>query len=125
MPLTPVSSAYLSLEGTVKQYASAMGLWLELRPRLPDQWMEVRYEDVVDDLPRVARATLDFLGVPFDEKVLKFDEHARTKWVKSPSYADVVKPVYRSSVGRWQNYQKHLEPYLAGLDRFLKEFNYR
>ena len=124
MALTPVTSAYLTLEGTVRQYASAMGLWLELRPRLGHQWMEVRYEDLVDDLPRVARTTLEFLGVPFDEQVLKFHEHARTKWVTSPSYADVVKPVYRSAVGRWQNYQKHLDPCLAGLDRFLKEFNY-
>jgi Tfp pilus assembly protein PilF len=125
MPLTPVSSAYLSLEGTVRQYASAMGFWLEMRPRLGDQWMYVRYEEMVDDLPGVARGTLKFLGVPFEENVLKFYEHARTKRVKSPSYADVVKPVYRSAVGRWLHYEKYLAPYMAGLERFFKEFNYR
>src|SRR6185295_8335635 len=36
LPLTPISSSYLSLEGTVQQYASVMGFWLEMRPRMGD-----------------------------------------------------------------------------------------
>jgi len=125
LPLTPISSAYLSIGGTVNQYASVMGFWLEMLPRMGDQWMHVRYEELIEDLPGVARSTLSFLGVEFDENVLKFYEHARTKRVKSPSHADVVKPVYRTAVGRWRNYQKYLEPYMAGLERFLEAFNYR
>ena len=124
LPLTPISSAYLSIEGTVKQYASVLGFWLEMRPRLGERWVQVRYEQMVEDLPSVARSTLNFLGVGFDEKVLQFHEHAQKKRVKSPSHADVTRPVYRTAVGRWHNYQKYLEPYLPGLDRFLKEFNY-
>jgi tetratricopeptide (TPR) repeat protein len=124
LPLTPISSAYLSLEGTINQYASVMGFWLEMLPRMGDQWRYVRYEELIDDLPSVARSTLEFLGVGFEENVLKFYEHARTKRVHSPSHADVQKPLYRTAVGRWRNYQKCLEPYLPGLERFLKAFNY-
>jgi tetratricopeptide (TPR) repeat protein len=124
LPLTPISSAYLSIEGTVKQYASVLGFWLEMRPRLGDRWLQVRYEEMIDDLPAVARSTLGFLGVGFDDKVLQFHQHAQKKRVKSPSHADVTRPVYRTAKGRWRNYQKYLEPYLAGLDRFLKEFGY-
>ncbi|SPE51736.1 Sulfotransferase [Verrucomicrobia bacterium] len=124
LPLTPISSAYLSLEGTVQQYASVMGFWLEMLPRMGDQWMHVRYEEMIDDLPSVARSVLGFLGVGFEDNVLKFYEHARTKRVNSPSHADVQKPLYRTAVGRWRNYQKYLEPYLAGLARFLNAFNY-
>lgn len=125
LPLTPISSSYLSLEGTVKQYANVMGFWLEMQPRMGDQWVHVRYEELIDDLPGVARSVLGFLGVGFEENVLKFYEHARTKRVNSPSHADVQKPVYRTAVGRWRNYQKYLEPYLPGLERFLEAFNYR
>ena len=46
------------------------------------------------------------------------------KRVHSPSHADVRKPLYRTAVGRWKNYEKYLEPYMPGLERFLKEFNY-
>jgi hypothetical protein len=124
LPLTPISSAYLSLEGTVRQYASAMGFWLDMLPRMEDQWIHVRYEELIDDLPRVARSALSFLGVEFDERVLRFHEHARTKRVKSPSHAEVIQPLYRRAVGRWRNYERYLEPYLAGVERFLKAFNY-
>ncbi len=125
LPLTPVSSTYLSLDTTVTQYANVMGFWLEMRPRMGDQWKEIRYEEMVNDLPSVASSTLKFLGVNYEENVLKFHEHARTKRVLSPSHADVKKPIYRSAVGRWRNYQKYLEPHLAGLERFIKAFHYQ
>jgi hypothetical protein len=125
LTLTPASSAYLSLEGAVNQYASVMGFWLEMLPRMGNQGMPVRYEAMVDDLPTVARSVLEFLGIGFEDQVLKYREHARTKRVNSPAYADVQKPLYRTAVGRWRNYEEYLEPYLRGLDRFLKEFNYR
>jgi tetratricopeptide (TPR) repeat protein len=124
LPLTPISSSYLSLEGTVNQYANVMGFWLEMLPRMGNQWMYVRYEEMVEDLPAVARAVFDFLGVGFEENVLKFYEHASKKRVNSPSHADVRKPLYRTAVGRWRNYQKYLEPYLPALERFQKAFNY-
>ena len=125
LPPTPISSAYLSLEGTVNQYANVMGFWLEMLPRMGNQWMYVRYEEMVEDLPAVARSVLEFLGVGFEDNVLKFYEHARAKRVTSPSRDDVRKPLYRTAVGRWRNYQKYLEPYLPGLERFLKTFNYQ
>jgi tetratricopeptide (TPR) repeat protein len=125
LPLTPVSSAYLTLESAVKQYANVMGFWLEMRPRLDAQWVYVRYEEMVDDLPKVARSVLQFLGLEYEQSVLKFYEHARTKYVRSPSHADVRKPLYRTAVGRWRNYQKYIEPHMAGLERFLKAFNYQ
>ena len=124
LPLTAVSSAYLTLESTVNQYANVMGFWLQMRPRMGNQWMEVRYEDMVADLPAIAQSVLEFLGVGYEENVLKFDEHARTKRVHSPSHADVRKPLYRTAIGRWRNYQKYLEPHLAGLERFISAFSY-
>jgi tetratricopeptide (TPR) repeat protein len=124
LTLTPASSAYLSMEGTVNQYASVMGFWLAMLPRMGNQWMHVRYEEMVDDLPTVARSVLGFLGLGFEDSVLKYYEHARAKRVNSPACADVRKPPYRTAVGRWKNYEKYLEPYLPGLECFLKEFNY-
>src|SRR6266404_3907044 len=120
----PISSSYLSLEGTVTQYLSVMGFWRTLLPRLRNPFLEVRYEELVADLPGVARKTLDFLGIGWDESVLRFDEHARSKPLRSPSYAEVSKPVTKRAVGRWQNYRSHLEPYIARLEPMLKDLGY-
>jgi tetratricopeptide (TPR) repeat protein len=124
LTLTPVSSAYLTMSGTVNHYANVMDFWRAMFPRMGDQGMYVRYEEMVEDLPTVARSVLGFLGLAFEENVLKFYEHARGKRVNSPSSAEVRKPVYRSAVGRWRNYEKYLEPYMSGLEPFLKEWNY-
>jgi len=93
-------------------------------PLMKNPYLEVRYEDMVDNLESVSRRVLEFLGVAWDDKVLRFDEHARQKAVRSPTYADVTKPVFKTAVGRWRNYQKYLEPYLQTLAPFAENFGY-
>jgi len=122
--VTPISSNWLSLAGAADYYARVMKTWLAVRPLTVGSWLEFRYEDVVADLEREARKILAFLGLPWDEKVLKFYEHAREKIVRSPTYRDVTQPVYQKSIGRWQHYEKHFEPILATLEPYLKEFGY-
>lgn len=120
----PVSSAYLTLEGTVTQYLSVMSFWRALLPRLQNPFLEVRYEDMVADLEGVARRTLEFLGCPWDARVMQFHEHVRGKAVRSPSYAEVSQPVTRRAVGRWHNYRRQLEPCLDRLAPMLKALGY-
>ena len=124
LALTPVSSSFLSLDGTVTEYASVMGFWRTLKPQMRNLALEVRYEDLVDDLELVARRALEFLGIAWDARVLGFHEHARNKVVRSPTYAEVAKPVFKGAVGRWRNYRKHLEPWMGKLEPFVKAFGY-
>ncbi len=123
-PLGEPTSSYLSLEGTVEEYTVMMGLWTTLKPLIKNPFLEVRYEDMVNDLESVARRTLEFLGAPWDARVLGFDEHARKKVVLSPTFAEVTKPVYKGAVGRWRHYQKYFEPHLEKLEPFVKAFGY-
>jgi hypothetical protein len=124
VPLTPISSNWLELEDAAEYYIRAMQTWLAVRQLTSGSWLEFRYEDVVADLEREARKILEFLGLPWDERVLKFYEHAREKIVRSPTYKDVTQPVYHKSVGRWQHYARHFEPVLDKLAPFVKEFGY-
>ena len=118
------SSCYLTLGGTVADYSAMMNLWQTLMPMIKGHYLQVRYEDMVDDLESVARKTLDFLDVPWDSCVLGFDEYARQKLVRSPTYADVTQKVYKRARGRWRNYQKYLEPHMDKLEPFVKAFGY-
>lgn len=124
LALNPVSSAYLSLEGTANQYASVMGFWRAILPRLRNRWMEIRYETVVQGLEPSSREVLAFLGIGWDDVVLRFHEHAQTKALRSPSYAEVTKPVSKAAVGRWRNYRKYLEPYVSKLEPFVRAYGY-
>ena len=124
VPLTRASAPCITLENTVELYLWLMGTWQTLKPLLKNPWLEVRYEDMVENLELSARKTLDFLGVSWNPEVLKFDEHARQKMVRTPTYADVTQPVYKRAVGRWRNYRKYFEPYLEKLEPLVKAFGY-
>lgn len=125
LPLNAVSAQFLTMEGTVKRYARDIRAWMRLREILePTQWKEVRYESTVTDLEQQARHVTDFLGVEWHEDVMNYRKQLSSRPTNSPTYEDVARPVYRSSIGRWKNYSELLEPVLAELQPFIEEFQY-
>ena len=119
-----ISVNWLTLSAAANFYTHSMQMWLAVRKHTLGSWLEFRYEDVVADLEREARRVLEFLDLPWDDRVLKFYEHAREKLVRSPTYQDVTRPVYSASIGKWQNYAKYFEPELDKLKPFITEFGY-
>ena len=124
LPLNTNSVCYLTLERAADRYAHDLGVWRKLRDILPPCWLEIRYEDTVTSLEREARRALEFLDLPWDERVLAYRERLRGKAVSSPTYEAVSQPLYTSSIGRWQHYEKHFAPLQARLRPFVEAFGY-
>lgn len=59
----------------------------------PDRYLEIRYEDLVDDPEATMRATLAFLGEAWDDAVLRYDDAAHDVY---PGYAAVTDEHRRS-----------------------------
>jgi tetratricopeptide (TPR) repeat protein len=95
-----------------RAYQGLVAHWREILPA--SHFLEVDYEDVVADVAAQARRMLDFLGLPWDESVLRFHETERP--VRTASSNQVRQPIYRSSAGRWRNHAAELEPLLAALN---------
>jgi tetratricopeptide (TPR) repeat protein len=92
-------------------YEKVMAHW---RNVLPDGVMlEVRYEDVVDDLERQARRIVAHCGLEWDNACLEF--HKTERPVLTVSHAQVRQPIYRSSVGRARPPPNLLRPLMASL----------
>ncbi len=87
-------------------YAALMDHWRKVLPA--GSMLEVRYEDLVEDLEGEVRRILDYCRLPWDDRCLSFHETDRP--VKTASLVQVRRPLYRSSVGRWRLYEKHLAP---------------
>lgn len=116
----------MSLESTVDLYCKVMQLWLDWTHRYTFAAHVVRYEDVVDSLESKARQLCQFLEVPFAPEMLRYDQHARAKGlINTPSYHQVVRPLYRESLERWRRYEKFLQPYTASLSPFVRVFGYK
>ena len=124
LPLNPNSVCYLTLERTARRYAQDMGIWLKYREMIPAPWLEVRYEECVTHLEQQARRALEFLGLPWEPRVLQYRDRLKTKVVASPTYEAVGQPLYTSAIGRWRNYQKYLEPCLEILRPCADAFGY-
>ncbi|XAL98335.1 sulfotransferase [Phycisphaeraceae bacterium D3-23] len=125
MPLNSQSAPYLAFESAAEHYATTMSAWFALREQLaPEQFIEVRYEAVVADTEAQARRVLAFLGLAWDGAVLAFHEHAAHKQVDSPTYEQVAKPIYTSSIGRWKNYERHMAPALEVLRPWVEALGY-
>ncbi len=89
-----------------RAYAGLMSHWRAVLP--PGMLLEVRYEDVVDDLETQARRMVAHCGLEWDERCLRFDQTQRT--VQTASRVQVRQPLYRASVGRAKAYGAMLAP---------------
>ena len=93
------------------QYQRIMEHW---RKVLPTPLLEVDYEETVADLESVARKLVAWCGLAWEPACLEFQRAQRI--VRTASAVQVRQPVFRTSVGRWQHYQRALAPLLAGLE---------
>jgi tetratricopeptide (TPR) repeat protein len=116
---------FTSLEESAQFYAEVMNLFLHYKKVLPLPMHEYRYERMVEDFEGETRAVLDFLGLEWSGDINRYAEKAREKGrISTPSYSQVVQPIYKTSRGRWQKYRKYMEPVLPILEPYVKEFGY-
>lgn len=68
------------------------------------RYREVRYEDLVERTEPTVRELLDFLEVPWDDRVLRFHEVASEARDarRFPNNAKATEPVTRDAIGRWR-----------------------
>ena len=93
-----------------REYARLMDHW---RHVLPVKFIDVDYETLTQDFDAQARRLIDFLDLAWDPACLSF--HESTSGVRTFSRNQVRNPIYQSSVGRWQRYERELEPLIAAL----------
>jgi hypothetical protein len=95
-----------------------MNYWHE---RFPGEILHVQYEDVVEDLSGQVQRILDYCELPFEEACLNY--WATDRAVKTPSSEQVRKPIFKSGVENWQQFEHHLDALKSALGNTLE--NYR
>ena len=71
------------------------------------------YERLVSEQEEVSRDLIDHCGLEWEPGSLAFHDTERP--VRTASRVQVRRPIYRDSVGRWRNYERHLEPLKTAL----------
>ena len=96
------------LEDIAAEYRAYHRLMTHWRSMLGSRMLEVRYEDLLSETEPTLRSLLDFCGLPWDERCLRFHESPRV--VRTASNWQVRQPLYQHAVERWRRYRTELEP---------------
>ncbi|MFC1684088.1 sulfotransferase [Pseudomonadota bacterium] len=80
----------------------------------PGRIHEIHYENIIADQEQNSRALLEFCSLPWEEGCLSFHETKRE--VTTASKFQVRRPIYKTSVKRWKNYEKQLQPLIKRLN---------
>ena len=121
-PLDTFVSAYQNDMNTFHRYSfdqTAYGQYYIQYLRLMEHWKAVMprniyessYEALTANPETEVRGILGFLGLPWEEACLKFNEREAT--VRTFSSQQVRNPINTGSVARWRKYEKHLGPIMA------------
>lgn len=94
-----------------RAYEKLMAHWRNALP--PGAMLEIRYEDLIDDFESHARRLVAFAGLEWDPACLEF--HRTRRPVRTASVAQVRRPIYNTSIGRWKGQEQRLKPLLDAL----------
>lgn len=123
-PLDNCLSIYSQDFNAAHNYAfdlATLGAYYRLYQKLMDHWkqvlripiLEIQYENLVANQEEGSRRLIEFCGLQWEERCLRFHENRRL--VNTFSYDQVRRPMYTKSVERWRNYEQHLGPLIAAL----------
>jgi predicted Zn-dependent protease len=75
---------------------------------LPGRVHRVLYESMIEDTETEVRRLLDYCGLPFEQRCLRFYENDRP--VRTASSEQVRQPIFKDGVEHWRHYEPWLGP---------------
>ncbi|HVC00924.1 MAG TPA: sulfotransferase [Steroidobacteraceae bacterium] len=93
-------------------YDRLIGHW---RGLLGSRVQQVAYEELVRDPQAVGARIAAHCGIAWDDAAIDIERNTAASWTASA--AQVRRPIYGSSSGRWRRYGAHLEPLITELRR--------
>jgi len=86
---------------------------------------EIRYEDLINNFQKESEAVVQFLNLQWEPEMENYQDTALKRGkINTPSYSQVVQPIYKDAEYRWLNYRKYLEQYLEQVKPWISEFRY-
>lgn len=115
---------FTSLAGCFTRYRDVMTLFERFRRDYDLDLHVVRYEDLVEDFERTATGVFDYLGIRPDDSYRSFHTANKEKLINTPSRAQVIRPLYRSSRFKWQHYRDFLQPHAHHVRALIETYGY-
>jgi tetratricopeptide (TPR) repeat protein len=116
---------FFTLEEAAGYYDRVVSLWRSLESSLGLDAYYNYYERLVTDFEGEVTKILDFLGLDWDAGVRQYRETALARGkIGTPSYNQVVQPLYKSASGRWRRYESYMQDVMPVLEPWIGYWGY-
>ena len=122
--LSALTVHFLNWQDGARFYALIMDYWLSIRDSLAVNWTELRYEEVVADMEKQFTPIFNKIGLDWSSECQSFYRHSQAKVIKTPSFDQVNKPLYKTSLARWRHYEAYFSEILPVLKPYIEAFGY-
>jgi tetratricopeptide (TPR) repeat protein len=123
--LSPSMSNMLDLKTTVELYNLAMKTFDVCRRKYKLSVHEIKYEKLLNQFDQEITLLLTYLELERPPKINNYlDNLSNDKRVTTPSYSQVIKPLYKDALYRWKNYDEQLRPFLPLVEHWISKYGY-
>jgi hypothetical protein len=123
--LNPAMANMVELDRIVEFYCVAMETFKICRAKYNLNVHQIKYEDLVESVSGETSTLLKFLDLNWEDQMENYQTTALKRGrIKTPSYSQVVQPIYKDAKYRWLNYEKHLKQYIEQVEPWIDEFGY-
>lgn len=123
----PAMDNMYSLENIAYTYKKSFDLFFTAKKNFSLEHIEIRYEDLLVDFEMQTHKICDFLNVKYSQDISNYHSKLnKNKDINTPSYQQVIKPIYKDSQERWKNYEKEFKAgkTLSFLKKYKEKFGY-
>jgi len=115
----------VELSRIVDFYAAAMTVLELSEKRYQLTIHRIRYEDLVLDMKTEVSNLLNFLELDWENELENYQQTALNRGIIStPSYSQVIQPLYKTASNRWVKYQESLKKYFIKIEKWTTKFGY-
>lgn len=114
-----------SLRESSEIYNLSMKMWVKYKKDLNLNYTMSKYESLINNFEIHTKKIMNFLEIEWDSSIKNYRETAlRRQKINTPSSSQVVQPIYKSSIAKWENYKTYFHDCHVFLEEWIKYFKY-
>ena len=88
------------------------------------QYHQVKYENIISDFKNEITKLIKFLNLNFEDNIYNYQKTAKQREkINTPSYDQVVQPLYTSSINRYKNFDE-IKKIETDIRPWINKFSY-
>ena len=115
---------FLSWNDTLNFYNNVFQLFETYEKQIELNYYKIKYENIINNFKKEITNLLKFLNLEYEVGLEKFfDTAKKRKNISTPSYSQVINPLYKTSINRWINFNNYISSE-SNLEKWIKKFDY-